>query len=62
MDQDSRGKEPKMTLRFTPELHAAMKEIADKERRSLHGQVVRFLEEGVARWKHSERARQGGDE
>ncbi len=50
MQEESPPKESKMTLRFTPELHARIRAIADKEHRSLHGQVVRFLEEGADRW------------
>ncbi len=50
MQDNSSPKETKMTLRFTPELHARLRAIADKEHRSLHGQVVRFLEEGADRW------------
>jgi hypothetical protein len=36
-----------LSLRLPEELHAALKEIADKERRSLHAQIVYILEEFV---------------
>jgi len=50
MPDEDKPKELKMTLRFTPQLHARVKAIADKEHRSLHGQVIRFLEEGAGTW------------
>jgi hypothetical protein len=41
---------PKYTqvaLRLPPEMHGALKEIAERERRSLHAQILTMLEEAI---------------
>lgn len=34
----------RFVLRLTPELHARLKELAERERRSLHAQIIYMLE------------------
>jgi hypothetical protein len=40
-----------IALRVTDEMHARLKDIAEKERRSLHAQVVQFLDESITQWR-----------
>jgi len=40
-----------IALRVTDEMHARLKAIAEKERRSLHAQVVQFLDESITQWR-----------
>jgi hypothetical protein len=37
------------TLRLPAELHTALAELAKRERRSLHGEMLRLLEDAVRR-------------
>ncbi len=46
-----------IALRVTDEMHARLKAIAEKERRSLHAQVVQFLDESITQWRQE----QGGN-
>lgn len=39
--------EKKMTLRLPPLLHAALVKIANKDRRSLHAEIITLLEEAA---------------
>lgn len=43
------NKEKKLTLRLPGALHRALVEIAEKDRRSLHAEIIVFLEEAVAK-------------
>jgi hypothetical protein len=38
-------------LRLPPELHTELKAIAEEEQRSLHGQILVLLRQGVARYR-----------
>jgi hypothetical protein len=40
-----------LTLRVDDETHARLVAIAERERRSLHAQLLVFVEEGVMRWE-----------
>lgn len=43
-----------VTTRISPELHQRLKEIAERENRSISGQIVQFIEEGIiAHYKFS---------
>jgi hypothetical protein len=51
-----------IALRVTEEMHARLKGIADRERRSLHAQVVYFLDDGIEQWEreHPQEEREQG--
>jgi hypothetical protein len=49
----------KYTLRIPEELHAALEQIAERDRRSLHAQIITMLEESAA---HYQRQRQRQEE
>jgi hypothetical protein len=38
-----------INLRLPADLHAALKQLAEQEDRSLTGQIIRLLREGIAR-------------
>ena len=40
-----------IALRVSDEMHAQLQDIAEKVRRSLHAQVVQFLDESIRRWE-----------
>jgi len=42
--------ERQLTLRLPIEMHAKVKDIAEKERRSIHAQLVQFVDNGIERW------------
>jgi len=39
----------KITIRLEPKLHARLRAMSQRERRSLHAQVVRYVEQGLER-------------
>ncbi len=41
--------EVKITLRLAADLHARLKRVAQQERRSMHAQILLFVEDGVGR-------------
>lgn len=49
MDKDKKDTRT-IVLHVTSDMHAKLKAIADDETRSMHAQVVRFLQESIARW------------
>ena len=49
-----------ITLRVDQEMHARLWAIAERERRSLHGQLMVFLEESIARWEKEHGETGGG--
>jgi hypothetical protein len=40
-----------LTLRIDDEMHRRLSAIAQRERRSLHAQVLIFVDEGLQRWE-----------
>jgi hypothetical protein len=40
-----------LTLRVSEEMHARLAAIAGRERRSLHAQLLVFLDESITRWE-----------
>jgi hypothetical protein len=46
-----RAGQKQLTLRVTEETHARLAAIAERERRSLHAQLLVFLDESIARWE-----------
>jgi len=45
-----------LNLRLPDELHKALKEIAEKERRSLNSQLLIILEEFVKQWREKHKS------
>ena len=43
-----------ITLRLPDELHAQLKAIAEQEHRSMHAQVLTYVERGLARAEHEQ--------
>ena len=43
------AKHIRATVILPPDLHARLQALAQRERRSLHGQILRLLEEGLER-------------
>jgi hypothetical protein len=50
----------KFQMRFSPELHAKLTEIAQKERRSIHSQILLFLERACAQWEKENTGKERG--
>jgi predicted HicB family RNase H-like nuclease len=50
--------EVKLTVRPSPEMHERLKAAAEREHRSLHGQILAYLERGLA----ADEARNGSEE
>jgi predicted transcriptional regulator len=47
-----------LSLRLPDDLHQDLKELAEKEHRSLHAQIIYILEKYIERWK-AEKKTQG---
>jgi predicted HicB family RNase H-like nuclease len=49
METDDEGRELKFTLRIREKLRDRLSEVAKRERRSLHSQIIHVLEQSVER-------------